>query len=97
MLLALLAKTLIIYIRTALIISAEDAVHQDTLKLIALLLFGKDKTWFFSVDVPLIKLITNIYLPISLAVPTIVANAKFLIDLNLLNFLRKNLYVQDVI
>src|SRR5260363_105002 len=97
MLFALLAITLIIYIRTAQIIFAEDAVHQDTLKLIALLLFGKDKTWFTNVDVLLIRLITNVYLTIALAVPTIVANAKFLIDLNLLNFLRKNLYAWDAI
>ena len=97
MLLALLAMTLIIYIRTAQIISAEDAVHQDILKLIALLLLGKDKTWFTNTDIPLNKLITNVYLTIALTVPTIAANAKFLIDLNLSNSLRKNLYAQDAI
>jgi hypothetical protein len=67
------------------------------LKLIAPLPPGKDKTWFISVDALLIKLIANAYLPIALAVPIIVANVKFLIDLKFLNFLKRNLYAQDVI
>src|SRR6185437_15173366 len=43
-LLALLARTLIIYIKTVQTMSAEDAVHWDTLKPTALSLPGKDKT-----------------------------------------------------
>src|SRR6185312_6717250 len=96
-LLALLARTLIIYIKTVQTMSAEDAVHWDTLKPTAPSLPGKDKTWFINVDVLLIKLIVIVCLPIVLAVPTTVANVKFLTDLKFSNFLKKNLFVQDVI
>jgi hypothetical protein len=61
------------------------------------LLPGKDKTWFTSVDALLIKLIVIAYLPIALVAPITVANAKFLTDLKFLNFLKRNLYAQDVI
>src|SRR6185437_5303846 len=96
-LLALLARTLIIYIKTVQTMSAEDAVHWDTSKPTAPSLPGKDKTWFINVDVLLIKLIVIVCLLIVLAVPTTVANVKFLTDLKFSNFLKKNLFVQDVI
>ena len=67
------------------------------MKLIVLLLLGKDKTWFISMDVLLIRSMVIVYLHIALAVPTIVVNVKSLTDLKSLNFLKRNLYVLDAI
>ena len=62
-----------------------------------LLPLGKDKIWFTSVDVLLIKLIVIAYLTIALAVPTIVVNVEFLTDLKSLDFLKRNLFALDAI
>ena len=67
------------------------------MRLIVLLLLRKDKTWFISVDVLLIRSMVIVYLHIALAVLTIVANAKSLKNLKSLNSLKRNLYVLDAI